>query len=70
MSGIWTKTLNEITQAIASEPKQASWADLLKDDAVGSRRCVLLACLINSCHAWSGRIPVSTHVKLGAAAPQ
>lgn len=51
--------MSEITEAIAIENQQASWKDLWKGDEVGSRRRVLLACLINACQAWSGSTPVS-----------
>jgi len=54
-----TSTVTEITEAIAIESQQASWSDLIKDDEVRSRRRVVLACVLNSCQAWSGSTPVS-----------
>ena len=52
-------TITEILEALEMEKKQAGWKDLLKEDAVCSRRRVLLACLLNSCQAWSGSTPIS-----------
>ncbi|KAL1963995.1 hypothetical protein VTN77DRAFT_7541 [Rasamsonia byssochlamydoides] len=52
-------TISEITEVIALESKQKGWKELLKEDNVGSRRRVLLACLLNACQAWSGSTPVS-----------
>lgn len=53
------KTVTEITEAIALESHQASWMDLLNSDRVGSRRRVVLSCILNACQAWSGSTPVS-----------
>lgn len=53
-------TISEISEVIALESKQKGWKELLlKEDNVGSRRRVLLACLLNACQAWSGSTPVS-----------
>lgn len=52
-------TISDIVEALEMEKKQAGWKDLLKEDAVCSRRRVLLACLLNSCQAWSGSTPIS-----------
>ncbi|KAJ6155215.1 hypothetical protein N7470_005781, partial [Penicillium chermesinum] len=49
----------EINDALALESEQKGWADLLKEDHVGSRRRVALACLLNACQAWSGSTPIS-----------
>lgn len=54
-----TKTVTEIADAIALESHQAGWRELLQEDAVGSRRRVILACILNACQAWSGSTPVS-----------
>ncbi|GAM41884.1 monosaccharide transporter [Talaromyces pinophilus] len=54
-----TITISDIIEALEMEKKQAGWKDLLKEDAVCSRRRVLLACLLNSCQAWSGSTPIS-----------
>ena len=53
------KTVSELAEAIALESQQAGWKELLRSDNVGSRRRVLLACLINACQAWSGSTPIS-----------
>jgi hypothetical protein len=52
-------TISEITEALEIEKKQAGWKELLTEDIVGSRRRVLLACLLNACQAWSGSTPIS-----------
>lgn len=54
-----TITVSEIMEALEMEKKQAGWKELLTEDAVGSRRRVLLACLLNACQAWSGSTPIS-----------
>ncbi|QKX55457.1 uncharacterized protein TRUGW13939_02550 [Talaromyces rugulosus] len=52
-------TIADIVEALEVEKKQAGWKELLTEDAVGSRRRVLLACLLNACQAWSGSTPIS-----------
>lgn len=52
-------TISDIVEALEVEKKQAGWKELLTEDAVGSRRRVLLACLLNACQAWSGSTPIS-----------
>lgn len=49
---IVNKTVSDIAEAIALESQQAGWMELVYGDNIGSRRRVLLACLINACQAW------------------
>lgn len=51
--------ITEIMDALALENEQKGWRDLLKEDNIGSRRRVALACLLNACQAWSGSTPIS-----------
>lgn len=52
----------EIREAVAVEHSQRrrGWLSLLRhEDQVGSRRRVMLACLVNFMQPWSGSTPVS-----------
>ncbi|GAB7353839.1 hypothetical protein MBLNU459_g4207t2 [Dothideomycetes sp. NU459] len=54
-----SRTVTEISEAIAIEHNQSAWSDLFKEDNVQSRRRLILACILNACQAWSGSTPVS-----------
>ncbi|CRG87099.1 Sugar transporter STL1 [Talaromyces islandicus] len=59
-----TRTITDITDAIAIEHNQAGWVDLFKGDNVGSRRRVVVSCILNACQAWSGSTPVSYYTTI------